>query len=90
MNAEQLARMDELEEVGQPGGYTRDIIEVEFDGAGTVPNTRFKAFVYMQDPALLGHAGPHTGPLPHYTHEHALRLGWSDRNASIPPLAHKR
>ncbi len=90
VNAEHLVRMDELEEVGQPGGYKRDIIEVESTGAGADPITRFKAFVYMQDTALLDHGGPHTGPLACYTHEHALRLGWRGDKSGMPSPAQKR
>jgi gamma-glutamylaminecyclotransferase len=69
-----LARMDALERVGQPGGYTRELIEVQCIGgpaAGILA-----AFVYMQTPALLDAGGEHIGPLEHYTLEHARSLRW--------------
>jgi gamma-glutamylaminecyclotransferase len=69
-----LARMDALERVGQPGGYSRELIEVQRidDPAAGI----LAAFVYMQTPALLDAGGQHVGPLERYTLEHARSLRW--------------
>ena len=70
----ELAEMDRLERVGQPGGYVRAEIEVRpAQGAAGGPR---RAFVYLQDPALLAQPGEHLGPLSVYTPEHAGRLKW--------------
>jgi gamma-glutamylaminecyclotransferase len=75
-----LARMDVLEEIGQPGGYERVVIDVERCDAGTEtdrsPLQRERAFVYLQSPDRLAGPGPHVGPLDFYTLEHALWLDW--------------
>lgn len=69
-----LARMDALERVGQPGGYSRELIEVQrIDGSA--PDA-LAAFVYMQASALLEGGGEHIGPLERYTLEHARALHW--------------
>ncbi len=74
VTAAELAVMDELERVGQPGGYRRDSIDVVLDDdAAAVP---FTAQVYLQTPALLAAPGEHVGPIEEYTHEHAQRLDW--------------
>lgn len=70
----ELAAMDELERVGQPGGYVRDELQiVEAESPSSPPVV---AFAYMQDPALLEELGPHIGPIAEYTHEHAKHLRW--------------
>lgn len=69
-----LARMDLLERVGDPGGYTRRPIRVVRDDAA---GGELTAFAYMQDPAVLQQRpGPHLGPIAEYTMEHAARLSW--------------
>ena len=69
-----LAAMDQLERVGQAGGYQRAKIGVQRRGT---PNAEpITAFVYLQDPALLAQPGEHDGPIAEYTHEHAKRLRW--------------
>ena len=69
-----LARMDALERVGQPGGYRRELIEVQaMDPAAPDP---LSAYVYLQSPAMLDLAGDHLGPLALYTLEHARSLRW--------------
>lgn len=75
VNARQLAEMDALERVGEPGGYARLSIEVRphDETAGAAPRT---AFVYMQHESRLAGAGPHTGPLAEYTLDHARLLRW--------------
>jgi gamma-glutamylaminecyclotransferase len=74
VTADALVRMDALERVGQPGGYARELIEVQRidDPAAHAVS----AFVYMQDPVLLDANGRHIGPLELYTLEHARSLRW--------------
>lgn len=69
----ELAEMDALERVGQPGGYSRIALQVVADAAGSAP---FEAFAYAQDPALLQGTGPHVGPIAEYTQDHARHLRW--------------
>jgi gamma-glutamylaminecyclotransferase len=69
-----LAAMDRLERVGEPGGYQR--AEIEVLSADDATPRRLKAFVYLQDPALLAQPGDHLGPIAEYTLEHAKRLRW--------------
>lgn len=69
-----LAAMDRLERVGEPGGYQRAEIEVVSKDDATP--RRLTAFVYLQDPALLAQPGEHLGPIAEYTLEHAKRLRW--------------
>lgn len=69
---DELAAMDALERVGQPGGYARIGIAVEpLDGGAPL-----QAQVYVQDPARLAAGGAHLGPLAEYTAEHARSLRW--------------
>ncbi len=68
----ELAAMDALERVGEPGGYARVPLEVVAEDGGE----RLTAWAYVQDPALLQDDGEHPGPLAEYTPEHALRLHW--------------
>lgn len=70
-----LAAMDALERVGEPGGYERIAIDVErADGPDAAAPMR--AFVYVQDPALLAAPGAHEGPIAEYTPEQARTLRW--------------
>jgi gamma-glutamylaminecyclotransferase len=72
-----LAAMDELERVGQPGGYSRVPIEVVATAASpAAPPQPRTAWVYVQDPSRLAPGGEHVGPLAEYTPEHARRLRW--------------
>ncbi len=85
VGAAELARMDRLEKVGEPGGYERVTIEVERDGNGDGdgdgngcgPVGPWPAFVYVQHESRLAGTGPHIGPIEEYTHEHAKNLRWS-------------
>ena len=70
----ELAAMDALERVGQPGGYARSLIELERVDLDAVQ--RLQAFVYTQDESQLQRPGPHVGPLAEYTPEHAKALRW--------------
>lgn len=70
----ELAAMDALERVGEPGGYRR--IEIDIVRQDTAPAQTLRAWVYVQDPALLAGPGTHVGPLAAYTAEHAQRLRW--------------
>ena len=70
----ELAAMDKLERVGEPGGYDRVSIDVEpNDGSPAEP---MSVFVYVQHESRLSGAGPHLGPFAEYTHEHAKSLRW--------------
>lgn len=88
----ELAAMDLLERVGEPGGYARHTIEVEpvdaaavsaaaaFPGAaGGTAETGSRpvtAFVYVQSDSRLANGGQHIGPIAEYTPEHARSLRW--------------
>ena len=74
VDEDSLALMDRLEKVGEPGGYSRRVIEVVVAEALTLPAT--SAFVYMQSPAFLTASGSHEGPIAEYTLEHAQSLRW--------------
>lgn len=81
-----LAAMDALERVGEPGGYARIAIEVEpvrddaaAGGAPAQPEPEHRtvtAYVYVQSEARLQAGGAHVGPLAEYTPEHARSLRW--------------
>ncbi len=70
----ELQAMDELERVGQPGGYRREAIDVRPRHAPDAAPLR--AWVYAQTRELLAGPGPHEGPLAEYTPEQAQRLRW--------------
>ena len=73
VSAEALARMDALERVGEPGGYRRELIEVQaMDAAAPAA---IAAYVYLQAQAMLD-LGTHLGPLSLYTLDHARSLRW--------------
>lgn len=74
VSAGELALMDALERVGQPGGYRRELIDVQRMDAAA-PQT-IAAFVYLQSHTMLDAAGTHLGPLALYTLEHARSLRW--------------
>jgi gamma-glutamylaminecyclotransferase len=71
--AEHMPRMDALESIGEPGGYTREVIDVRriLDHGALAEPT--KAHVYLQDMAHRGGRAIHAGPLENYTPEHAAR-----------------
>lgn len=74
VSAEALARMDALERVGEPGGYRRELIEVQaMDAAAPAA---IAAYVYLQAQAMLDAPGTHLGPLSLYTLDHARSLRW--------------
>jgi gamma-glutamylaminecyclotransferase len=74
VSAEELVLMDALERVGQPGGYSRQRIEVQnMDPAAPDP---IAAHVYLRTHAMLDAEGTHLGPLALYTLEHARSLRW--------------
>lgn len=70
----ELAAMDRLERVGEPGGYDRVTIDVEPNDDGRAGP--LSVFVYVQHESRLAAAGPHLGPFAEYTHEHAKSLRW--------------
>jgi gamma-glutamylaminecyclotransferase len=66
-----LPRMDDLEDIGKPGGYRREVIQVQrLHADGTVEPPE-EASVYLQDLAHLGSQPLQAGPLLAYTAEHA-------------------
>jgi gamma-glutamylaminecyclotransferase len=70
----ELAQMDALERVGQPGGYSRVAVDVlPAQGPAQAP---LACQVYLQDAALMAQPGPHLGPLDEYTLAHARLLRW--------------
>lgn len=72
----EMAKMDELERVGQPGGYARVALQVQpLQSAGDA-TTAITAFAYVQDEALLQRPGDHVGPLAEYTLAQARHLRW--------------
>jgi len=79
VNEAQLAAMDALERVGEPGGYDRATITVQAidvaDQAGEA-GAPVTAFVYMQHASRLPEGGRHVGPLAEYTLAHARALRW--------------
>jgi gamma-glutamylaminecyclotransferase len=74
VSADELASMDALERVGQPGGYKRELIEVQNTDPATPDPVA--AYVYLQSHVLLEAEGTHLGPLALYTLEHARSLRW--------------
>ena len=74
VSGDDLAAMDRLERVDEPGGYRR--IEIGVMAQDDPGRGLIQAFVYVQDPALLAQPGEHVGPIAEYTHEHAQRLRW--------------
>lgn len=74
VTAAELQAMDELERVGEPGGYSR--VEIDVAPVGSPAASPWRAFAYLQEPALLARPGDHVGPLAEYTSEHAKDLRW--------------
>ena len=70
----QLAVMDALERVGEPGGYQRIAIDIEATDAS--PEPLREAWVYVQQAERLDAPGELIGPLAEYTLEHAKTLRW--------------
>ena len=72
----QLAAIDALERVGEPGGYARIEIEV-VPAADALPSaTPRPAFVYVQHEGRLRGGPGDVGPIAEYTLEHARLLRW--------------
>jgi gamma-glutamylaminecyclotransferase len=74
VSAPELAAMDSLEKVGEPGGYRRITIEVE--PVELNPGRSHDAFAYVQHESRLAGSAAHVGPMAEYTHEHAKSLHW--------------
>lgn len=70
----ELTLMDALERVGRPGGYSRELIEVQ--SMDPVAPDGIAAYAYLQTRAMLDAEGTHLGPLALYTLEHASMLRW--------------
>jgi gamma-glutamylaminecyclotransferase len=68
-----MPRMDALENLGEPGGYRREVIDVRrILDDGSLAEAA-KAHVYLQDMAHRGQREIHAGPLRNYKPEHAAR-----------------
>lgn len=75
VSAADLAQMDKLERIGEPGGYER--IEIQVTSAEPVePVERRAAFVYVKDPLDIADDVPRRGPLLEYTQADAARFRW--------------
>ncbi|MBL8340960.1 MAG: gamma-glutamylcyclotransferase [Rubrivivax sp.] len=73
----QLAVMDALERVGEPGGYMRARIDVlPIDDTGRPLSPAQPAFAYVQEEARLEAGRAHVGPIAEHTLEHAQSLNW--------------
>jgi gamma-glutamylaminecyclotransferase len=75
VNADDIARIDRLERVGEPQGYERVEIVVErYD----LPSTEQEpALVYVKQEHAILSSTPRIGPLPEYRQEHAARFRWT-------------
>ena len=85
---EQLARMDELERVHEPGWYRRVTLEVrslDQEGADDAEPPSLMAQAYLGERARAQAEGIRLGPLPEYTLDHADLLLQSAR--TLPTLA---
>jgi gamma-glutamylaminecyclotransferase len=71
--SEHMPRMDALENIGEPGGYRREVIDVRRILDEGTRGESMRAHVYLQDMAHLGNREIHAGPLRNYTPEHAAR-----------------
>jgi gamma-glutamylaminecyclotransferase len=68
VDAAALARMDVLEQVDEPGWYTRHIIQVrEVNDANTARAAPLRAYVYFGDAKALHSQTVHAGPLTEFS-----------------------
>ena len=74
VTASDLAAMDRLERVGEPGGYRR--VEIDVLAAADPAGPALRAQAYLQDPALLAQPGQHIGLIEVYMLSHARGLHW--------------
>jgi gamma-glutamylaminecyclotransferase len=81
VNAAALARMDVLEQVDEPGWYTRHIIPVcawGCNAATSLPGPKAEpvlAYVYFGDAQALQSQTVHAGPLEEFSLEMQTRFG---------------
>ena len=74
VNAEDIARMDRLERIGESTGYERAELFIErFD---TEPVEFLHADVYLKHERVIPTSVQRIGPLAEYTPEHAARFYW--------------
>ena len=73
-SADDLARMDRLERIGEPLGYERVEIAIERFDLPTVEQTQ--ALVYLKKEHFIPQSTPRVGPLAEYKLEHAARFHW--------------
>ena len=71
--SEHMPRMDALENIGEPGGYRREVIDVRriLDEGG--PGESMRAHVYLFFFNDTATTEIYTGPIAVYTPEHAVR-----------------
>lgn len=74
-NADDIARMDKLERLGEPEGYER--VEVDIERFDVQPARTVRAFVYMKQPHTIAADTPRSEPLAEYKAEHAVRFRWT-------------
>lgn len=73
-DADDIARMDRLERIGEPEGYER--VEIPVERFDTVPAETLKAWVYVKQERAIPASLPRIGPLEEYKPEHAGRFRW--------------
>ncbi len=74
VDAQDLARMDRLERIGEPEGYER--VEVQVERIDSSPLESTAALVYLKQEASIPSNAARSGPFPEYTLEHAARFHW--------------
>lgn len=72
--AEDMARMDRLERIGEADGYER--VEITVERVDSPTTEIHKAFVYLKQESSIHAATPRIGPLDEYRQEHAARFFW--------------
>jgi gamma-glutamylaminecyclotransferase len=76
VDAAALARMDVLEQVDEPGWYTRHIIEVrDVTSVASAASPPVLAYVYFGDAQALQSQAVHAGPLAEFSIEMQTRFG---------------
>lgn len=72
--AEDIARMDKLERIGEANGYER--VEIAVERFDVLPTEIHKAFIYLKLEDSIPVATPRIGPLDEYRQEHTARFFW--------------
>jgi gamma-glutamylaminecyclotransferase len=74
VNAEDVARMDRLERIGEPTGYER--VELVVERFDTQPTQLLLAGAYLKHEHAVPASVQRVGPLVEYRQEHAARFHW--------------